>query len=283
LENATGKKFRAVLTFCLKDESFFRTGKRENISVLEPLKKLAWFVSLIVLFAGCTTGKTYKPNMAAQPPKPAGYPIPLYGSDVRLPRPCLLIGQITIGDTGFTLFGGSMEGVMKTLMDTAHEKGADVIQVTSMEKPGFTSANYGVEANLLRYADQWETVNLSEKEFINYLQQHQPALDPIEGFWSDGSAELTGIIRDSSRPGRDFIAFTLRPRLPSWRTGYKKMDIARAARPNAYGLKFFREDFGEANTTVLLDHNRAFTFIIRAVDGAYPVTYVKINAPMPAN
>jgi hypothetical protein len=79
LENATGKKFRAVLTFCLKDESFFRTGKRENISVLEPVKKLAWFVSLIVLFAGCTTGKTYKPNMAAQPPKPAGYPIPLYG------------------------------------------------------------------------------------------------------------------------------------------------------------------------------------------------------------
>ena len=235
----------------------------------------------MLLLAGCTTGKTYKPSMAAQPPKPTGYPIPLYNSAVRLPRPCELIGQISIGDTGFTVFGGSMQGVMKTLMETAHEKGADVIQVMSMEKPGFTSANYGVEANLLRYTDQWETVNLSEKDFLTYLQQHQAALDPIEGVWSDGSTELTGIMRDNSRPGRDFIAFTLRPRLASWRPGYKKMDIARNPRPGAYGLKFYREDFAEADTTVLLDHNRAFAFIIRAGDGAYPVTYVKINVPMP--
>lgn len=247
------------------------------------MKKLAPVFFLMLLLAGCTTGKTYKPSLAAPPPKPAGYPIPLYDPDVRIPRPCQLIGRVTIGDTGFTMFGGSLSGVMKTLMDTAHEKGADVIQVTSMDKPGFNSANYGVEANLLRYADTWETVAMSETNFLTYLQQHQPTLDPIEGIWSDGSTELTGIIRDNSRPGREFIAFTLRPRLPSWRPGYKKMDIARNPRPGAYSLKFYREDFAEADTTVLLDHNRAFTFIIRAVDGAYPVTYVKMNVPTPAN
>lgn len=246
-------------------------------------KNLAAFILLPWLLAGCTTGKTYKPNMAAPPPKPAGYPIPLYNPDVRLPRPCQLIGQISIGDTGFTVSGGSLNGVMKSLMDIAHEKGADVIQVTSMEKPGFTSASYGVEANLLGYADQWETIILSETDFLTYLQQHQPTLDPIEGVWSDGSTELTGIIRDSSRPGRDFVAFTLRPRLASWRPGYKKMDIAHNPRPGAYGLKFYREDFAEADTTVLVDHNRAFTFILRAGDGAYPVTYVKMNAPVSAN
>jgi len=253
------------------------------IVIPDLMKKLAPVLFLMVLLAGCTTGKTYKPAMAAQPPKPAGYPIPVYEPDVRIPRTCQLIGQIAIGDTGFTVSGGSLDGVMKTLMDTAHEKGADVVQVTSMTKPDFNSANYGIEANLLRYADQWETVAISETNFLTYLQQHQPTLDPIEGVWSDGSPELTGIIRDNSRPGREFIAFTLRPRLPSWRPGYKKMDIARAARPGAYNLKFYREDFGEANTTVLLDRNRAFTFIIRAIDGAYPVTYIKINIPVSAN
>lgn len=247
------------------------------------MRQLAPVFFLMLLLAGCTTAKTYKPAMAAPPPKPAGYPIPVYDPDARLPRTCQLIGQITIGDTGFTVSGGSLNGVMKTLMDIAHEKGADVIQVTSMEKPGFTSANYGIEANLLRYADQWETAAISETNFLAYLRQHQPDSDPIEGIWSDGSSELIGIIRDKSRPGREFIAFTLRPRLPSWRPGYKKMDIARAARPGAYNLKFYREDFGEADTTVLLDRNRAFTFIIRAIDGAYPVTYVKINVPPPAN
>jgi hypothetical protein len=244
---------------------------------------LALLLPLLFLLAGCTTGKTYKPNMPAQPPKPAGYPIPLYNSDVRIPRPCQLIGQISIGDTGFTMFGGSAEDVMTTLMNIAHEKGADVIQVIAMEKPGFTSQNYGVQANLLRYADNWETVALSEKDFLNYLQQHQQALDPIEGVWSDGSPQLIGIIKDNSKRGRDFVAFMLNPLLPSWQKGYKKIDIARTDRPGSYHLKFYREDFGEADTTVLLDHNRSFAFIIRAVDGAYPVTYGKINTPLPAN
>jgi hypothetical protein len=247
------------------------------------MKKLVPFIFLSLLLTGCTTGKTYKPNMVAGPAKPTGYPIPIYNSDVRIPRPCQLIGEITIGDTGFTMFGGSAKDVMKSLMDIAHEKGADVVQVISMEKPGFTSQNYGVDANLLRYADTWETVAISEKDFLNYLQQHRQTLDPIEGIWSDGSPELIGIIKDASKPGRDFVAFTLNPLLPSWQKGYKKMDIARATRPGAYGIRYYREDFGEADTTVLLDHNRAFSFIIRAVDGAYPITFGKINAPLPAN
>jgi hypothetical protein len=247
------------------------------------VKNLTLFLFSVLLLTGCTTGKTYKPNVAAQPPKPPGYPIPLYNSDVRIPRPCQLIGEITIGDTGFTMFGGSAKDVMKSLMDIAHEKGADVVQVISMEKPGFTSQNYGVDANLLRYADTWETVAISEKDFLAYLQQHQQTLDPIEGVWSDGSPELIGIIKDASKPGRNFVAFTLNSPVPSWRKGYKKMDITRAARPGSYGLKYYREDFDEADTTILLDHNRAFSFIIRAVDGAYPITFGKINAPVLVN
>jgi len=69
--------------------------------------------------------------------------------------------------------------------------------------------------------------------------------------------------------------------LPSWRKGYKKMDIARATRPGAYGLKYYRDDFGVAKTTVLLDHNRRFTFIVYTEAGADEVTYTKIGAPMP--
>jgi hypothetical protein len=250
--------------------------------MLNFIKKLVPVFLLMLLLAGCTTGKIYKPNIAAQPPKPAGYPIPLYNSDLRIPRPCQLIGEISIGDTGFTMFGGSAKDVMKTLMDIAHEKGADVVQVITMEKPGFTSQNYGVEANLLRYTDNWETFAISEKDFLTYLQQHRQTLDTIEGVWSDGSPELIGIIKDTSRPGRDFIAFTLNPLLPSWQKGYKKIDLARAAQPGAYRIRFYREDFGEADTTILLDHDRSFTFIIRAVDGAYSVTFGKMNVP-PAN
>jgi hypothetical protein len=247
------------------------------------MKKFALFVALISLLAGCGTTKTYKPNMAAGPAKPAGYPIPVFTEDQAIPRPCQLIGELSIGNSAFTIAGGSLDGVMKTLMKTAREKGADAVQITSVEKPGFTSANYGLEASLLRYADAWETVAISENDFVNYLRQHQQTLDPVEGIWSDGSPERIGIIRDNSKPGRDFIGFAMNPGLPSWRKGYKKMDIAREARPGAYAIKFYRDDFGALATSVLLAHENEITFLVHVGDEAVEFTLTKIGAPMPVN
>src|SRR5580693_2933993 len=130
------------------------------------MKILALFVPMILLLAGCGTTKTFTPATAAGPAKPADYPIPIYNQDMRIPRPCVLIGELSIGDTQLTMFGGSLKGVMKTLMDTAHERGADVVQLTSIKEPDFESAHHRVEANLLRYADRWETVMLSENDFL---------------------------------------------------------------------------------------------------------------------
>jgi hypothetical protein len=253
------------------------------MAFLNFMKKLALFIPLFFLLSGCTTTKTYTPNLTAGPAKPPNYPIPLYTEDQRVPRPCELIGTLSIGDTEFTVSGGSVKGVMKTLMDTAHEKGADVVQITSMLRPDFKSANYRVEANLLRYSDAWETVAVSENDFLAYLRQHQRTLDSIEGIWSDGSADRIGIIRNNSKPGRDFIGFALDASLPSWQKGYKKMDIARAKRPGAYAIKYYKDDFAMQTTTIVLDHSRAFNFFVQDGDEGYDMTFTKISAPMPVN
>ena len=247
------------------------------------MNKLAPFVLLIFLLAGCGTTKTYTPKLAAGPPKPPGYPIPVYNFNQWIPRPCELIGKLSIGDTQLTVFGGDIQGVMKTIMTTAREKGADVVELTSSKPPDFESAHYRVEANLLRYSDNWETVTLSKKDFVIYLQQHRQTLDPIEGIWSDGSPNLIGIIRNSSKPGRNFIGFALNVELPSWQTGYKKMDVTLTDRPGAYSLKYYRDDFSMEKTSVLLDHERAFSFMIITDDKAEEVTFTKIGAPMPLN
>jgi hypothetical protein len=247
------------------------------------MKKLLPFVILISLLAGCGTTKTYTPNLAAGPAKPPDYPIPVYTEGQTIPRPCQLIGQLAIGHTEFTVAGGSIKGVMKTLMATAHEKGADVVQVTSIEKPGFDTADYGLEASLFRYADDWETVAISENNFIHYLQQHQPTLDPIEGIWSDGTPERIGIMRSNSKTGRDFIGFALNPQLSSWRKGYKKLDIAREPLPGTYAIKYYRDDFGAVATNVRLVRDREINFIYHAGDEAAQITLTKIGAPMPLN
>jgi len=157
------------------------------------------------------------------------------------------------------------------------------VELTSIKPPDFESAHYRVDARLLRYTDVWEKINLSEKDLLAYFQQHRQTLDPIEGIWSDGSADRIAIIRNTAEPGRDFVAFMLNVELPSWQTGYKKMEIARTDRTGDYSLRYYRHDFGVLKTTMLLEQGRRFSFIISSDDQAAQVTYLKIGAPQPLN
>ena len=174
---------------------------------------------------------------------------------MRLPRPCELVGKLAIGDTQLTMFGGSMPEVMKTIMKTAHEKGADVVDSDFRQDHRISKApiiawkpNCCVTPTLgkrtaCRKMIFWPISSSTGRPWI-----------PSKGIWSDGSPDRIGIMRNTSKPGRDFIAFMLNVELPSWQVGYKKMDIARTDRPGAYSLKYYRDDFGMVKTTVLLDH-----------------------------
>lgn len=238
---------------------------------------------MLLLLAGCGTTKTYTPITSAGPAKPAGYPIPVYPVAMPLPRPCEVIGRLAIGDTELTMRGGSLTGVTKTLLDTAHEKGADAVQLLVVDKPDFSSAHFRLQANFLRYTTAWETVAWSPDEFLAYLQTNRLKLDPIEGIWDDGTPERIGIIRDASKPGRDFVAFALSPVVASWHYGYKKMDITHLSRAGTYGLKYYRDDFSPVNSGMVLDHGRTLAFNLPAGATEYTVNLVKVLNPVPAN
>ena len=123
--------------------------------------------------------------------------------------------------------GGSVESEMYKVMQTAREKGADAVQMKSVEQPDFSNANFRLVADLLRYTDTWETITISEGEFAAYLKANQRSLDPIEGIWNTFGRvpHRIGIMRDTSKPGRDFVGFILDTENPTWRDGYKKIDI----------------------------------------------------------
>jgi len=245
------------------------------------MKKLIPILAWSCLLGGCTTVATYKPHAPAGAPKPENYPICLYNEDMDLPRPCTLIGEITIDHTPFTFIGGSIDDEMKRVMKTAHEKGADIVQISSVQKPGFNSTDYGVTANLLRYADVWERCAMSKDDFVAYLRQHLGALDPIEGIWTDGLPNRIGIIRDRSKPGRDFIGFTLNTNSPAWPAGYKKVDIAHGNQPGVYQLSYYHNDFTRSDVIVTLDHGRTFNFVLNSGNDTYPVTFTKIGPVLP--
>lgn len=257
----------------------FRTGLVEYLNAAF-VRYFAEFLCLAALLTGCSTVVTYEPHSPPGPAKPVGYPVPVYTEDMTVPRPCQLIGTVTVGEGTLTMRGGSADEETKKIIKTAWEKGADVIKINSIETPGFNRADYRIEADLLRYADDWETVPLSGQDLVDYFDKHQQTLDPIEGIW-DGAGNnpnRIGIIRDRYKPGREFIGFILNTGNPTWHDGYKKMDIKHGVRPGSYVLNYYLEDFTKAEVTVILGRSRVFTLNMpTAEEDADIITYSKIR------
>ncbi len=240
-------------------------------------RALAAILPAALLFAGCTT-VAYKSNLTAIVAKPAGYPIPIYTEEMSVPRSCTVIGTVSIHPGDFTMFGGSSEAEMKKVMQKAYEQGADVVKLTTIEKPDFTNPNYRLTAELLRYADVWESVTISNEKFRTYLDANRPNLDPIEGIWySDGSnPHSIGIMKDNLKPGRDFIGFILDSKNPGWPMGFKKIDIRRGLNPGSYVLNYYLDDFASREIPIILGQKKTFSLVIQKSDDEENViTYVK--------
>jgi len=232
------------------------------------------------LLAGCSTVVTYQPHSPPGPAKPAGYPIPVYTEKMTIPRPCELIGTVTVGEGTLTMRGGTADEETKKIIKTAWEKGADVIKIQSVETPGFIRADFRIVAYLLRYADDWETIPVSKTNLANYFDNNAQRLDPIEGVWEGAGTNPNriAIIRDHSRPGRDFVGFVLNTGNPTWHEGYKKMDIKRGAQPGSYLLVYYLENFSKAEVTVVLGRSRMFSLNMPTSDEeADFITYSKIR------
>lgn len=232
----------------------------------------------VLILTGCSTVVTYKPNLSAGPVKPAGYPVPVYTQNQTVPRPCQLIGKVSIGGGQFTLFGGSVENEMKKLMQTAWKKGADAVQITSIRQPGFLHSSFRVTGNLLRYSDAWERIPVSATQFAAYLKANRQHLDPIEGIWNgyDVAPVRIGIMRNTSKPGRDFVGFILDSENPVWREGYKKIDIHRGPQPGSYIFDYYLDNFRKCETTVFLRQNMMFSLMVPTHDqGLDLITYYK--------
>jgi len=250
------------------NDTKFRVGSVKYLNAA-PIHYLTLFLLSILLLTGCSTVLTYKPNLPAGQAKPAGYPVPVYTERETVPRPCQLIGTVSISGGQFTMFGGSVESEMNKLMRTAWEKGADAVQITSVEQPGFSHSSFRLTANLLHYADAWETVPISAKEFAAYLETNQQHLDPIEGIWEGYEvAPITiGIMRNTSKPGRDFVGFILDSDNPVWHKGYKKIDIERGPQPGSYIFDYYLDNFSKRETTIILGQSATFSLMIPTSGG----------------
>jgi len=229
-----------------------------------------------IVLAGCAS-VVYKANLPTPAARALTYPVPVYTPEMKVPRPCQVLGTIAIVGHKFTMFGGSSEAEFNKLMREAHKKGADAVKVRSVEKPGFTNPNFTITADLLRYTDRWETAPLTKFQFQAYLESHRGRLDPIEGFWY---ADLPrphsiAIMHDETRPGRQFIGFIVDDHDPVWPPGTKKIDIRRGLEPGSYVLTYYLDDFASREIPIILGNQKAFRINLPKDEQDFFITYTK--------
>ena len=229
------------------------------------------------MLTGCTTVTKYESKSTAGPAKPENYPIYIYTELMKVPRSFEIIGTMHVGDTPFTVMGGSLEGVVKKLRANARKKGADAVQLMSVKQPGFTSANYGADANFLRFTDAWESVALPEDEVLAYLRTNGQNLDPIEGIWlgNDPAQSRITIVKNSSKPGRDFVAFILSTRNPTWQRGDRKMDLVHGERQGVYRGDYYFDDYHGKNVAFIFRGPPANRFVIQMPEGSAPIIFTR--------
>jgi hypothetical protein len=234
-----------------------------------------WLLALSVLLTGCTTVTRYEAKTKAHPAKPADHPIYLYPREVRVPRPYEVIGVMEIRDTPFTMFGGSFESEIAALRERARKVGADAVQLTSVEQPDFLHAKYRMDANLIRFSEPWEQVQWTEAEFRDYLRAQGEALDPVEGIWvaNDVMQSRIAIRRVKSRPDREFAAYLLHTRNPTWRLGDKKLDLVRGERPGVYRGAYYLEDYRRKSIAFSLLGARTNVFVIPQAEDEPPIVF----------
>jgi hypothetical protein len=229
------------------------------------------------IFCGCTSTVSYKSQNLSGAPKPAGYPIPVYSQQQKVPRPTEIIGTVSVNAGRFTMFGGNAETEMGKILKRAHEEGADVVKLMTVDKPDFANPHYRMKAILCRYADIWETVPISEKDFRNYLATNAANLDPIESVWiSTGlNSHTIGIMKNDSVAGREFVGFILESKSPAWPLGTKKIDIRRGLEAGSYILTYYLDDFERREVPIILGQNRIFRINVPKDDEDRFITYTK--------
>ncbi|MCL4786650.1 MAG: hypothetical protein KJ070_07620 [Verrucomicrobia bacterium] len=240
------------------------------------MKHSLWILLAVLPLAGCTTVK-YEAKSTAGAAKPADYPIYVYSERMKIPRAFETLGSLRIGDTPLTVMGGSLEGVLKTLRQYARQKGADAVQLTSVEAPGFTSSNYRVEANLIRFTDVWESVRVSDAELAAYYANNAGSLDPIEGIWqgSDPTRSRVAVVKDSSKPGREFVAFVLGKRNPTWQRGDKLLELARGEREGVYRGNYYLDDYQVKRVAITLRGPPVNRFGFTLPNDTTPIVFAK--------
>lgn len=118
------------------------------------MKKLSILLLLAGVFLeGCSPKVVSNVNKNYQALE-ASAEVVVLGEDAQVPADAELIGQLKVGDTGFTINNGSYEDVVALAKEKARQAGGNILKITEHKAPdGFFSTIHRIKADIFRVDD----------------------------------------------------------------------------------------------------------------------------------
>lgn len=111
------------------------------------MKKFSFLLALILI--GCSPRVTTNLQTSYDPLN-EDEPVAVLGIDEPRPDNSVFLGTVSIGDTGFTMNGGSYDEVVSLAKERARQAGGNVLRITKHTAPDWVSSIHRIQAEILR-------------------------------------------------------------------------------------------------------------------------------------
>ncbi|RCK72658.1 MAG: HtrA protease/chaperone protein [Ignavibacteriae bacterium] len=234
---------------------------------------------LILVLGGCAPSIQYTSMVTPKKSKPATSDVEVFQQGDPLPQYAVVIGEVRIGDTGFSVGCENYDNVVAMAKNRARNAGGDAIQIIEVQYPDMTSTCYRIKARVISYEEPtypttWATVSKSEMEFRKLYDSNKDGLDPLEGIWTmtqagtwrNVSSGMTGsipsqlsyrlaIFHDTTFPAYDFTAVVLESEYKQWTPGRIKARFRKTAYDRVYEALWYNADYTEEKGNYIIDES----------------------------
>ena len=111
------------------------------------MKKFSFLLALILI--GCSPRVTTNLQTSYDPLN-EDEPVAVLGIDEPRPDNSVFLGTVSIGDTGFTMNGGSYDEVVSLAKERARQAGGNVLRITKHTAPDWVRSIHRIQAEILR-------------------------------------------------------------------------------------------------------------------------------------
>lgn len=126
----------------------------------------------------------------------------------------------------------------------------------------------GFSEEFVKYPE-WENIQITKDELIEYFDKNHENLVPLEGIWADiDNRYIIGILKDTVSKERDFVAIIISTTSPIWRDGDVKIEFLKTAYKRVYTTTYYMANKSKQGATSMIDENGVLVVPLKKPDGS---------------